>query len=308
MLPDTLRDKNVCIIGLGYVGLTLAVAMADAGFHVYGVERDQRILDSLFAERAHFSEVGLNDKLSEQIRKGRFVFANKIDPAWPTTVYIVTVGTPIGPDKRTQSESLLSVISAINGVMRPGDMVILRSTVLIGTTRETVKPQLDALNIPYDLAFCPERTLEGKALMELRSLPQIVGGVDVESTFRASQMFSFLTPAVVRVNDLETAEAVKLINNTQRDYIFAFANEVASLCEVIGISADLSPNFPPVKSRVPGFRQADPAVVSLFGRAPFLRPGLPRRSRRAQPGSRLAVGHRRRRREAALMQASTAAP
>lgn len=237
MLPDSLRDHNICIIGLGYVGLTLAVAMADAGFRVHGVEINPQVLDALREERAHFVEVGLNAHLGEQLRDGRFTFGETFDPAMGATTYIVTVGTPVGDDKRTRFENLNAVVGAIAGVLKGGDLVILRSTVRVGTTRETVKPILDAVGCQYDLAFCPERTLEGKALLELRTLPQVVGGIDVGSTFRASQMFSFLTPSIVRVNDPETAETVKLINNTQRDYTFAFANEVAAICDVLGLSA-----------------------------------------------------------------------
>lgn len=237
MLPSTLRDTHVCIIGLGYVGLTLAVAMADAGFHVHGIEKNGEVLECLRQGRAHFSEGGLNAKLAEQIAKGRFSFAEKIGSDLPATVYIVTVGTPVGSDKTTRFEGILGVTEAIADVLKEGDLVILRSTVRVGTTRETVKPILDGAGVAYDLAFCPERTLEGKALVELRTLPQVVGGIDPASTFRASQMFSFLTPSVVRVNDPETAEIVKLINNTQRDFTFAFANEVAAICDVLGISA-----------------------------------------------------------------------
>lgn len=237
MLPDTFKDPNVCIIGLGYVGLTLAVAMAEAGFSVEGVERDQKVLDALATGRAHFSEAGLDSVLADQIAAGRFSFNKGIKKDTKATVFIVTVGTPVGNDKRTQFAGLMAVTNMIADVLKDGDLVILRSTVRIGTSRDTVKPVLDATGRNYQLAFCPERTLEGKALVELRSLPQIVGGVDAASTFRASQIFSFLTPSVVRVNDLETAEMVKLVNNTQRDFVFAFANEVAAMCDAVGISA-----------------------------------------------------------------------
>jgi len=237
MLPDTFKDSNVCIIGLGYVGLTLAVAMAEAGFSVEGVERDQKVLDALVTGKAHFSEAGLDTVLADQIAAGRFRFSKTIGADSKATVFIVTVGTPVGSDKRTQSAGLLAVTNMIANVLKDGDLIILRSTVRIGTSRDTVLPILDATGRKYQLAFCPERTLEGKALLELRSLPQIVGGIDATSTFRASQIFSFLTPSVVRVHDLETAEMVKLVNNTQRDFVFAFANEVAAMCDAVGISA-----------------------------------------------------------------------
>lgn len=239
MLPETLKDHHVCIVGLGYVGLTLAVAMADAGFRVHGVEVSDAVLSRLRTGRAHFAEAGLDAKLAKQIASGRFTFGTTLaDPdAAAATAYIVTVGTPVGDDKRVQFNSMNQVAHAIAEVLKPDDLVVLRSTVMVGTTRTFVKPILDGAGVEYRLAFCPERTLEGRALVELRTLPQVVGGIDVVSTFRASQMFSFLTPSVVRVNDPETAELVKLVNNTQRDYIFAFANEVAAVCDALGLSA-----------------------------------------------------------------------
>ncbi|MDC7692781.1 nucleotide sugar dehydrogenase [Asticcacaulis sp. DXS10W] len=237
MLPINYRDKKICIIGLGYVGLTLAVAMADAGFRVHGVETNPEILKCLEEGRAHFSEVGLNERLALQINNGRFTFAPKVMPDEETTVYVVTVGTPLNNHKRTNYDSFKAVMAAISTVIQEGDMVVLRSTVRVGVTTEFAKPVLDATGKWYDLAFCPERTLEGKALAELSTLPQVVGGINDRSTFRASQLFSFLTPSIVRVQNSETAEMVKLINNTQRDMIFAFANEVAEMCDQLGISA-----------------------------------------------------------------------
>jgi UDP-N-acetyl-D-mannosaminuronic acid dehydrogenase len=239
MLPETLKDHHVCIVGLGYVGLTLAVAMADAGFRVHGVEVSVAVLEHLRTGHAHFSETGLDAKLAEQIASGRFTFSSSVsDPAAAAaTAFIVTVGTPVGDNKRVRFESMNEVAHGIAAVLKPDDLVVLRSTVMVGTTRTFVKPVLDKSGVDYQLAFCPERTLEGRALLELKTLPQVVGGVDVTSTFRASQMFSFLTPSVVRVNDPETAELVKLVNNTQRDYTFAFANEVAAVCDTLGLSA-----------------------------------------------------------------------
>ncbi|MCA3358983.1 MAG: nucleotide sugar dehydrogenase [Roseomonas sp.] len=237
MLPTNFIDNRVCIIGLGYVGLTLAVAMVDAGFVVNGVEKDSRILDALSEGRAHFSEAGLDARIASHLKTGRFRFSRQIPTDTSSTVYIVTVGTPVGPDKRTRTDSLRSVMDSIAQVLKEGDLVILRSTVRVGTTRQIVIPVLDSCGVKYDIAFCPERTLEGNALSELRSLPQVVGGRTSMATFRASQLFSFLTPSMVRVSSLEAAEMVKLINNTQRDYVFAFANEVAAMCDVLGISA-----------------------------------------------------------------------
>lgn len=237
LIPVSYRDRNICIIGLGYVGLTLGVAMADAGFRVHGIEINSKVLDALNRGRAHFSERGLDAKLAAHLASGAFTFGDKLTPSDQITAYIVTVGTPVGDDKRARFDAIYSVCERISNVLKDGDLVILRSTVRVGTTREVVKPLLDRTGRAYDLAFCPERTLEGKALVELCSLPQIVGGMDDDATFRASQLFSFMTPSVVRVRDPETAEMAKLINNTQRDFLFAFANEVAAMCEAARISA-----------------------------------------------------------------------
>jgi nucleotide sugar dehydrogenase len=101
-----------------------------------------------------------------------------------------------------------------------------------------VKAALEKAGKPFHLAFCPERTIEGRALSELRTLPQIVGGLDDDSTLRGAALFSFLTPTIIKVSSLETAEMIKLVNNTQRDLLFAFANEIADYCDICEISAD----------------------------------------------------------------------
>jgi UDP-N-acetyl-D-mannosaminuronic acid dehydrogenase len=115
--------------------------------------------------------------------------------------------------------------------------VILRSTVKVGTTRNVVSPVLAATGKRFEIAMCPERTLEGKALQELRELPQIVGADDPAVADRAAAVFRKLTNTIVLVSDLETAEIVKLVGNTFRDVQFAFANEVARLCDAFGVSA-----------------------------------------------------------------------
>lgn len=236
-LPTTYSDHRICIIGLGYVGLTLAVAMAEVGFAVYGVERDTRIVDTIAAGRAHFAEAGLDPRLAAQIAAGNL----RVSTDWPKpgehSVFIITVGTPLDRDRKTDLDAIRIVSAKVAELLAEGAMVVLRSTVRIGVSRSVVKPVLDQAGVGYDLAFCPERTLEGRAMSELRSLPQIIGGIDENAAYRASHMFNFLTPTTVRVRDLETAEMIKLINNTQRDLIFAFANEVAGCCDAVGVSA-----------------------------------------------------------------------
>jgi len=234
---DDYTDQRVCILGLGYVGLTLAVAMADVGFEVVGVEIRETVVHLLSQGKAHFHEPGLEEKLQQVIATGNLTFAKEVPDDWAGKVYIITVGTPLASNGLSRIDMIENVSRQVASKMKDGDLVIMRSTVKLGVTRKIVTPILDSAGCKYHLAFCPERTLEGKALTELRSLPQIVGGATYGAGVRASQLFQFLTPTVVRVSDVETAEMIKLIDNSQRDVAFAYANEVARSCDAVGISA-----------------------------------------------------------------------
>jgi len=237
MLPNTFPDRNVCVLGLGYVGMTLAVAMADAGFKVHGVEIRGDILDKLARGIPHFHEPGLAERLRHVLQRGRFTFGRTPECGRQHSVYIVTVGTPLDGQGRVRTDMIEAATRQVAECLQDGDMVILRSTVKLGTTRTVVRPILAATGKRFDIAFCPERTLEGQALVELNQLPQIIGAESMEVAARASQIFGFLTPTTVRVSTLETAELIKLVDNTFRDVTFAFANEIARLCDKLEISA-----------------------------------------------------------------------
>lgn len=234
---ENFSDKHVCVLGLGYVGLTLAVTMADVGFSVHGVEIRDDVLEKLRNGIAHFHEPGLQNRLRRVVRFGRLSFSKHIPDDWRGSVFIVTVGTPLDANGRARLDMVGSVSREVAARMRGEALVIMRSTVKLGTTRKVVTPILAASGKQFDLAFCPERTLEGRALAELRQLPQIVGGVTSGAAVRASQLFQFITPTVVRVSSVETAEMIKLIDNAQRDVTFAYANEVARACDAVGVSA-----------------------------------------------------------------------
>jgi nucleotide sugar dehydrogenase len=234
---DSFVDNQVCVLGMGYVGLTLAVAMADVGFKVLGVELRDEILAQLEKAEAHFHEPGLQQRLGRVIQSGHLKFAKHIKFGWPGSVFIITVGTPLDAQGRSRMDMVENVGREVASHMREDALIIMRSTVKLGTTRKIITPLLTASGKKFDLAFCPERTLEGKALIELRQLPQIVGGMSGKAAVRASQLFQFITPTVVRVSSVETAEMIKLIDNAQRDVAFAYANEVARACDAIGVSA-----------------------------------------------------------------------
>jgi nucleotide sugar dehydrogenase len=231
------KDHRVCILGLGYVGLTLAVVMADIGFEVVGVEIRDNVRDLLSQGKPHFYEPGLEERLQRVISAGNFTCVKTIPADWCASVYIVTVGTPLDISGYSRLDIVENVSLEVSRHLQNGDLVIMRSTVKLGTTRKIVMPKLAATGKAFELAFCPERTLEGKALIELRQLPQIVGGITLSAAVRASQLFQFISPTVIRVSDIETAEMIKLIDNAQRDVAFAYANEVARACDAIGVSA-----------------------------------------------------------------------
>jgi len=235
---DNFRDKFVCVMGLGYVGLPLAVLLADAGFNVFGVEIREDVLSRLKKGEPHFFELELKEELQSAIKAGRIFFSKNIPENEKISVFIITVGTPLDERKRVRLDMIKSVAKEISQRLKDNDLVILRSTVKVGTTRNLVLPILEKSGKKFDLAVCPERILEGQALKDLRELPQIIGGVTPTATIRAAQFFQFITPTVVKVSSPETAELIKLIDNASRDVSFAFSNEVARVCDALGISAN----------------------------------------------------------------------
>ena len=239
MQPDTSETNNnaIRVIGLGYVGLPLAVTLGGLGFRVHGVERRPEIISALREGAPHINEPGLTAMLRRVLAQGRLVLSENSSDGPEAAIQIITVGTPLGADGRADFSMITRVSAELAEILRPHDLVILRSTVRIGVTRNIVKPTLDQANVPYDLAFCPERIIEGKAMAELRTLPQIVGALSKHGQLRASQLFHQLTPTVVRVSSVEVAEMVKLVDNTQRDVLFGYANEIARVCDQVGICA-----------------------------------------------------------------------
>jgi len=236
-LPNDFLDKKICILGMGYVGLTLGVAMARAGFSIHGLEICDDIVEALREGKAHFWEKNLDIHLSQAIKNNNFTFSRDLNKTIEASVYIVTVGTPLDEENQARLDMIQNAAKQISEHMQDGALVILRSTVKIGTARNIITPILKATGKKFEIAVCPERTLEGQAIEEISSLPQIIGADSQNTLYRAGKIFNFLTPTVVRVNSLETAEVVKLVDNTYRDVMFGFANEVARLCDAVGISA-----------------------------------------------------------------------
>ena len=227
---------SVCVVGTGHIGLPLAAVLADAGFRVTGYDINDGFLTRVSTTgRAGYMEEGLDELLARTLNRGLTLSSS---PPAAHDVYIITVGTPL--DAATGRPTIDKVRQSIQQLaprFGPDPLVILRSTVTIGTSRAVVLPEMARHAARFGLAFCPERTIEGRAIAEMKSLPQIVGGLDGASADRAEALFRRITDKVVRVSSLEAAEMIKLMNNTYRDLTFAFANEVALIAEHMGLSA-----------------------------------------------------------------------
>ena len=235
------KHRKICIVGMGYVGLTLAAIMSDRGFDVWGVEKNPDILKMLMQGKPHFLEKGFEPRIKGSLNAGRLHFLSELselnnDQQKPL-VYIITVGTPLNDEGRPRMDMIESVAKEIANHMSNDALVILRSTVQLGTTRKIVQKTLEQSGKQFELAYCPERTIEGNAMAELAVLPQIIGGLTERAALQAEAVFRKLTPTVIMVSSLESAEIIKLLDNSYRDLNFAIGNEVALLCEAAGLDS-----------------------------------------------------------------------
>lgn len=224
---------TIGIIGLGYVGLTLAIAAADNGIQVYGIETNVHIKECLRENKAHFYEPGLDNLILRHNNKS-FFLVEEFPKNIQYDAFIITVGTPLhghmggGGEKTPNFEYIKSALQSVKDVYTGEQMIVLRSTVSVGTTRNVVIPflaQMCGKNAEDILiGMCPERTLEGKAVLELTHLPQIISGNNEKSLDIAQGLFRKITPYVITANSLEEAELIKLYCNTYRDMTFAIGN------------------------------------------------------------------------------------
>ena len=222
--------NTVGVVGLGYVGLTLAVTLARKGFTVHGVDTSPAVLDALGQGQPHLFEPGVEEGvrafLGERLHVGSTLPTGGVDAA------IICVSTPVNRD--TQEPELGNLRAAARHVAErcaSDTVVIVRSTVPVGASRAIVLPELLARWGRARLAFAPERTIQGQALRELEELPQVVGGLDSDGRGAAAALFARVTKRVVEVSSLEAAELVKLVNNCHTDLIYSYGNEVALMAE-----------------------------------------------------------------------------
>jgi UDP-N-acetyl-D-mannosaminuronic acid dehydrogenase len=236
-------SEGMAVVGLGRVGLPFSVAFASRGLRVVGVDRDPKLLELLRRGLPPFREEGLEELLAKVLSEGRFTVTGEIREAVEgAETVVITVGTPLGQDLVPDLTPLYQVVEGLSRSPLKGKLIVLRSTVPPGTTENVGRILAEKTGLEpgrdFHLAYCPERILEGRALEELRTLPEIVGGWNEESSERAARLFRLLNPSkkILKVSP-RVAELAKLFTNIYRYVNFALANQLALVAEHYGVDA-----------------------------------------------------------------------
>ena len=236
MAQPRLSPMKIGIVGLGYVGLPLAVAFAEADHEVVGLDRDPARVDSLNAGRSHIEDV--SDSALEPL-KGRLRATSRHEDLSSCEAIVVCVPTPLTTSREPDLTHLQSAAAALEGVLKPGQLVVLESTSYPGTTREQLLPTLERSGLSagedFHLAFSPERIDPGRTDFTLRTTPKLVAGLTEACTGRARELYELICDEVVVLSTLEAAELAKLLENVFRSVNIAFVNELAQLCDRLGI-------------------------------------------------------------------------
>jgi UDP-N-acetyl-D-glucosamine dehydrogenase len=227
---------SIGIVGLGYVGLPLAVAFAEAGEHVIGVDVDHGKVAGLREGRSHIEDIP-EERLQAVLERidptTRFVELHEAE------AILICVPTPLNANREPDLGPLLSCARALAGVIRRDQIVVLESTTFPGTTREHLVPLLEESGLEagrdFALAFSPERVDPGRTDYTIRTTPKVVGGLTEGCTKRAAEIYGRVCEHVVRVGSPETAEMTKLLENIFRSVNIALVNEMAMLADRMGI-------------------------------------------------------------------------
>jgi UDP-N-acetyl-D-glucosamine dehydrogenase len=227
---------KVGIVGLGYVGLPLAVAFAEAGCDVVGVDTDARRV-----ERLRRSESDVEDVPSDQLRgiAERFTATDEYRNLAACEAVVICVPTPLANHREPDLSYLVDAATQLSRVLHEGRLVVLESTTYPGTTRERLLPILEesglAAGREFNLAYSPERIDPGRTDHTVRTTPKVVGGLTDECRRRAVELYGLICDEVVEVSSPEVAELTKLLENIFRSVNIALVNELAQLCDRMGI-------------------------------------------------------------------------
>jgi len=227
---------KIGIVGLGYVGLPLAVAFAEAGHEVVGLDADSRKIDALNEGRSYIEDIPdaalapLGDLLHATPRHADLASCNAV---------VICVPTPLTSSREPDLTYLLEAATGLAQVLQPEQLVVLESTTYPGTTRERLVPILEESGMSagsdFHLAFSPERIDPGRTDFTVRTTPKLVGGLTEGCAERARELYELICDEVVVLSSPETAELAKLLENIFRSVNIALVNELAQLCDRLGI-------------------------------------------------------------------------
>lgn len=255
---------RIAVVGLGYIGMSTAAAFAARGVPVVGVDVAPSVVEAVNTNRVATDEDDLTHAIRAAIGTGRLRATGSVEPA---DVFVIAVPTPLGPDRRADLGHVDDASAALAPVLAPGNLVILESTVPVGTTRRlsaalaALRPDLSFPHVAGEaadimVAHCPERVFPGSTVAELASNARLAGGLTPRCARAAAAVCALVSRAPVTLCDAETAEAAKLAENAFRDVNIAFANEIASVCEGLGLDPfrviALANQHPRVKILRPG--------------------------------------------------------
>lgn len=226
--------KEICIVGLGYIGLPTAALLANQGYQVIGIDVSEDVVNTVNNGDIHIVEPELDAYVAKAVQNKTLTAALKPQPA---DVFVLAVPTPFHDGHVPNIDYVVAATRSIAPVVKAGDMVILESTSPVGTT-ERVAEVLREEGVDIDgihIAHCPERVLPGHIMRELVENDRIVGGITPEATEIVADFYRSFVSGEVLTTDARTAEMAKLTENSFRDVNIAFANELSILCDKFGI-------------------------------------------------------------------------
>jgi UDP-N-acetyl-D-glucosamine dehydrogenase len=234
------RTARIGVIGLGYVGLPLIVEFALKGFDSVGFEVDETKAEEVNAGRSYIVDV-TSETLARAVNSGKLAATTDFSRLAECDVVIICVPTPLRKTKDPDMSYILTAGGEIQKYMRRGQLVILESTTYPGTTDEVLQPMFEErgfkLDVDFQLAFSPERVDPGNPQFQTHNIPKVVGGVSEASTETAALLYSQIVERVYPVSSARVAEAAKLWENTFRAINIGMANEMAKLCNALGIDS-----------------------------------------------------------------------
>lgn len=235
---------NICIIGLGRIGLPLALVSAKAGHVVIGVENNLKRISDISNNNFYEPQKDLKQRFLKDVNGKNFFISNDLKTALQKSeIILITIGTSITHEKTPDLSALYRLVDDIckNLENIKSKLFIFKTTLPIGTTRKIINiiEEKTSLKCEKDFfaAFSPERVLGDKAIVEMQSLPKIIGALDKESSRKTAEFYKTIGGKIIIVDNPETAELIKLIDNAYRQTMFAFANDIALIAERYGLDA-----------------------------------------------------------------------